>query len=67
MSNSDQAATLARLKQMRDSGITSTTVDGVATSFRSLSELRQTIIAIERDMGYRPRKVRARSVFMGHR
>jgi hypothetical protein len=65
--SAEQTATLARLKKMRDAGIVSTTVDGVTTTFRSLTELKIAIVDLERELGYRPKKVRARSVFMGHR
>ena len=63
----EQLTTLARLRKMRDAGVTSTTVDGVATTFRSLRELKQAIVDLEREAGLRNPRVRARSVYMGHR
>lgn len=67
MSNTEKIATLTRLRKMRDAGIVSTTVDGVTTTFRTFSELKVAILDLERELGYRPKKVRTRSVFMGHR
>ena len=52
---------------MRDSGILSTSVDGVSTSFRSAEDLQQAIMRLERELGYRKPRVRSRSVFLGHR
>ena len=63
----EQLATLSRLRKMRDSGITSTTVDGVSTTFQSLDALRFAIVNLEREAGLRAPRVRCRSVFMGHR
>lgn len=67
MSAEDSRTKLTQLKAIRDSGTLSTSVDGVAITFRSVSELQQAIIRLETELGYREPKVRSRSVYMGHR
>lgn len=63
----EKRARLELLEKMRDSGVTSTTVDGVTTQFRASSELREAIIGLKRELGMLPRRKRFGSVFMGHR
>ena len=63
----DIQAQLTRLRTMRNSGVTSMSHDGVQTSFRSLAELNQLIQTLERQLGIRKPRCRARGVFMGHR
>lgn len=63
---SDARATLSRLKRMRDSGVTETTVDGVTTKFRTMAELERAIARQERRLGLQKPQF-AKSVFMGHR
>lgn len=58
---------LERLKKMRDSGVSSTSHDGVTTSFRSMSDLTEAITRLERELGRRPRDRSFMQVFMGHR
>jgi hypothetical protein len=64
---SEQLARLELLEKMRDSGVSSTSVDGVQTSFRSLNELNQSILILKRTLGQVRRKPRNMSVYMGHR
>ena len=59
--------TLTRLKQMRDSGILSTSVDGVVTSFQSPEQLQKSIMRLERELGLRSARRRFISPYMGHR
>jgi hypothetical protein len=58
---------LELLEQMRDSGVQSTTVDGVTTAFRSPAELNTAIIRLKRELGLLPPRKRNRAVYMGHR
>ena len=68
MADADDIQTrLARLRTMRDSGVTSMSHDGVQTSFRSLADLNQLIQQLERQLGIRKPRSRARGVFMGRR
>jgi hypothetical protein len=63
----DLQTTLTRLKAMRDSGVTSTSVDGVSTTFRSLADLDKRIRQIEQELGHKPVRRGAYTVFMGNR
>ena len=67
MATADKRKRLDLLEQMRDSGVQSTSVDGVSTTFRSATELQQAIIRLKRELGLLPPRTRNRSVFMGHR
>ena len=58
---------LERLRKLRDSGLRSTTVDGVTTTFSSAEELSQAIKRLEQELGTRPRRKRHYNVFLGHR
>jgi hypothetical protein len=64
---SEQLARLERLEKMRDSGVSSTSVDSVQTTFRSFDELNQAILQLKRQLGQVRRKPRNMSVYMGHR
>lgn len=55
------------LEEMRDSGIHSTSVDGVTTAFRNASDLNAAIIRLKRELGLLPARKRVRAVYMGHR
>lgn len=66
-SNSEKQARLELLRKMRDSGVSSTSVDGVSTTFRSMAELQEAIKILEQDLGIRKKRSRFKSVFMGHR
>lgn len=63
----DLQTTLTRLKAMRDSGVTSTSVDGVSTTFRSMVELEKRIRQIEQELGHKPPRRGTYTVFMGNR
>lgn len=63
----EQLARLERLEKMRDSGVSSTSVDGVSTQFRSMAELNQAILILKRNLGMIRRRPAYMSVFMGHR
>ena len=60
-------ARLDLLEQMRDSGVQSTSVDGVTTTFRSAADLNAAIIRLKRELGLLPARKRNRAIFMGHR
>jgi hypothetical protein len=64
---SEQLARLELLEKMRDSGVSSTSVDSVQTTFRSFDELNQAILQLKRQLGQVRRKPRNMSVYMGHR
>lgn len=59
--------TLTRLKQMRDSGILSTSVDGVVTTFQTPEQLQKHITRLERELGQRSARRRFFTPYMGHR
>ena len=63
----DLQTTLTRLKAMRDSGVTSTSVDGVSTTFRSMAELDKRIRQIEQELCHKPARRGAYTVYMGNR
>jgi hypothetical protein len=58
---------LARLKNMLNSGVLSTSVDGVSTTFRSQNDLAKAITRLETELGDRAPRARFRTPFMGHR
>lgn len=60
-------ARLEQLEEILSSGIRSTTVDGVTTSFGSPSEIRSEMTRLKRDLGILPARKRNRAVYMGHR
>ena len=60
------AQRLQNLIELRDSGLNSTTVDGVTTTFRSQADLERAINRLQRETGKKTRPI-ARSVFQGHR
>jgi hypothetical protein len=60
-------ARLERLEKMRDSGVSSTSVDGVQTTFRSMADLNQAILILKRQLGLIRKRPAYMSVFMGHR
>lgn len=62
----DASTRLANLIAMRDSGVSSTTVDGVTTAFRSMAELDRAINRLQRELGRKHRPL-ARSIYQGHR
>ncbi len=64
---SEQLARLELLEKMRDSGVASTSVDGVQTTFRNLADLNETILTLKRQLGLTRRRPRNMSVYMGHR
>jgi hypothetical protein len=66
-SNSEKQARLELLRKMRDSGVSSTSVDGVQTTFRSMADLQEAIKILEQELGIRKKRSRFKSVFMGHR
>lgn len=54
------------LCELRDSGQTETTVDGIVTKFASPKELNKAINRLQRSLGYKKRPL-ATTVYMGHR
>ncbi len=65
--NAEKRARLELLEKMRDSGVTSTTVDGVTTQFRGDRELNTAILRLKQELGLVRKRKSAASVFMGHR
>jgi len=63
----DKQTRLEALRKLRDTGAASMSHDGVQTSFRSVDEINQTILQLERDLGVKPKRRRFASVYMGHR
>ena len=60
-------ARLERLEKMRDSGVSSTSVDGVQTTFRNMSDLQEAILVLKRQLGLIRKRPAFMSAFMGHR
>jgi hypothetical protein len=52
---------------MRDSGVSSTSVDGVQTTFRSMGDLQEAILVLKRQLGLIRKRPAFMSAFMGHR
>lgn len=63
----EQLARLELLEKMRDSGVSSTTVDGVQTTFRNATDLSNAIARLKRDLGITRKQPRNLNPFMGHR
>jgi len=57
---------VTRLRELLQSGVTSTTVDGETTSF-DLASVRRELIALERRLGYRRKRSVVNTPNMGRR